>query len=204
MAREAGNMLGRGDGCYGAAAVKAMTTMGVVSRRQVTATLGSGDGTYSGRRAKQWGRTGTPGPVQAVAAKFKLGSAAQVATWDELVAALHNGNPVTICTARGFAMTRDAQGFCGMEGRWGHCMFIAGVRFDRPGACIIQSWGPGQPTGPTALGQPSFSFWADRAAIEAILSEGDSWALDHAPNFGQTAQGKAHRRRLPETWRRAG
>ena len=149
MGRQAGNMLFTADGCYGAAIVKAMTTMGVVSRRQVTATLGPGEGTYSGQRARQWGRKGAPDTVQAVAAKYKLGSAAQVTTWDELVAALHNGSPVTICSNQGFNLTRDSQGFCRAQGRWGHCMFVAGVRFDRPGACIIQSWGSNQPAGPT-------------------------------------------------------
>jgi hypothetical protein len=198
-AREAGGMLGGQDGCFGAAAVKAMTETGIVSRRMLGA-----QGVYSGQRAKQWGRTGPPEILKSKAAAFKLGSVAQVTTWDELVAALHNGNPVTICTARGFNLQRDSQGFCKLQGRWGHCMFIAGIRFDRPGACIIQSWGTDMPSGPLGLDQPSYSFWADRNAIEAILSEGDSWALSKSPNFGQTAQGGENpRRRLPSSWRRA-
>jgi hypothetical protein len=115
-------------------------------------------------------------------------------TWDELVAALQSGYPVTICTAQGFNLTRDDQGYCRAQGTWGHCMLIAGVRFDnnRPGACIVQSWGPECPTGPTALGQPSFSFWAERPTIERILAEGDSWALSKSPGF--------EKRELPPTW----
>jgi hypothetical protein len=165
-----------------------MTTMGMVSR----AMLG-GDGTYSGQRAKAWGFSGAPASVKDEAGAFKLGSAAQVSTWDELVAALRNGYPVTICTARGFNLSRDGQGFCRMQGRWGHCMFIAGVRFDRPGACIVQSWGPDMPSGPQDLDQPSFSFWADRQAIESILGEGDSWALSKSPAF--------LKRELPPAWK---
>ncbi len=197
MAREAGGMLGFQDGCYGSAAVKAMTTMGVVSRRQL------GDqGAYSGRRAKTWGRTGAPASVKQIAGKQLLGSAAQVTTWDELVAALHNGNPVTICSNQGFSLQRDSQGFCRAQGRWEHCMFIAGVRFDRPGACIVQSWGMTTPSGPTDLGQPPYSFWADRQVIERILGEGDSWALSKAPHFGASAAARA-KRRLPPHWRKA-
>lgn len=196
MAREAGNMLGRQDGCYGAAAVKAMTSMGLVSRRM----LGT-DGSYSGRRAKSWGLHGAPDAVKAKAAAYKLGSVAQVGDWDELVAALHAGHPVTICTGLGFSPTRDDQGFVRRKGHWGHCMFVAGVRFDRPGACIIQSWGPEAPSGPTALGQPSFSFWVERADIEAILAEGDSWALSRSPRFG--AASARHRRVMPRHWRSA-
>lgn len=176
--REVAGILGRGDGSYGSAAIKAMTTLGVVSREM----LGS-DGAYSGSRAKSWGRTGAPADAKAKAAAFKLGGGALVRTWDELVAALRNGYPVTICTARGFNMTRDAQGFCRMQGRWGHCMFVAGVRFDREGACVVQSWGPDTPGGTLALDQPTFSFWADRSAIESILGEGDSWAISKAPDF---------------------
>jgi hypothetical protein len=72
-------------------------------------------------------------------------------------------------------------------------MFIAGVRFDRPGACIVQSWGPDMPSGPLGLDQPTFSFWADQQAIESILGEGDSWALSKSPAF--------QKRELPPAWK---
>jgi hypothetical protein len=176
--REVAGILGGSDGSYGAAAVKAMSTIGLVSREM----LGS-DGAYSGQRAKAWGRTGAPADVKAEAAPFKLGSAALVSTWDELVGALKNGYPVTICSNQGFSLHRDSSGFCQAQGVWGHCMLIAGVRFDREGACIVQSWGPAVPDGPTALDQPSFSFWADRRVVERILSAGDSWSLSKAPEF---------------------
>jgi hypothetical protein len=196
MAREISGDLGWQDGSYGGAAVKAMTTWGVVSRRM----LGS-EGAYSGRLAKQWGFKGVPAAVKAEAAPFKLGSAAQVATWDELVGALANGNPVTICTGMGFTQARDAQGFVQRRGRWGHCMFIAGVRFDRGGACVIQSWGMETPTGPRGLDQPPYSFWVEEKDIESILAEGDSWALSKAPHFNAAQAAAGHRRRLPARWR---
>lgn len=186
--REVAGILGSGDGSYGAAAVKAMMTIGMVSREM----LGP-DGSYSGERAREWGATGPPAPVQSEAAPFKLGNAALVSTWDDLVAAITNGYPVTICCDQGFELTRDQDGFCAVSGTWGHCMVIAGVRFDRPGACILQSWGPDVPQGPTALGQPDWSFWADQDVIAAILSEGDSWALSKAPMFVT--------RQLPPPWK---
>jgi hypothetical protein len=186
--REVAGILGTSDGSYGAAAVKAMTTIGMVSREMLSA-----GGTYSGDRAKEWGRTGPPRDLETKAAPYKLGSAALVSTWNDLVAAITNGYPVTICTDQGFSLTRDADGFCAASGTWGHCMLLAGVRFDRPGACIIQSWGPDMPSGSTALGQPSFSFWAEQSVIEQILAEGDSWALSKAPAFMQ--------RELPPAWK---
>ena len=48
--REVAGILGTSDGSYGAAAVKAMTTIGLLSREM----LGT-DATYSGDRAKAWG-----------------------------------------------------------------------------------------------------------------------------------------------------
>jgi len=176
--REVAGILGRQDGSFGSAAVKAMQTIGMISRPMLAPASA-----YDGNRAKQWGYSGVPAAIQEQAAPFKLGSAAAVQSWDELVAALSNGYPVTICSSQGFTLERDPQGFCRPKGTWGHCMMIGGVRFDRPGACIHQSWGDECPTGPTALDQPSYSFWADRAVIERILAQGDSWAISRAPAF---------------------
>jgi hypothetical protein len=186
--RQVAGILGTGDGSYGSAAVKAMTTIGMVSREMLAS-----DGAYSGDRAKAWGETGPPNDLELKAAPYKLGSAALVSSWSDLVAAVTNGYPVTICTSLGFTLTRDANGFCAASGTWGHCMLIAGVRFDIPGACIVQSWGPDMPAGPTALDQPDFSFWVDQAAIERILSEGDCWALAKTTGFVK--------RELPPTWK---
>jgi hypothetical protein len=178
-ARELAGMLHQsGDGCYGAAAVKAMTTIGMVSRPML------GDsGRYDGQRARSWGRDGAPAELKTAAAEYKLGAAALVDTWESLCAAMQNGYPVTICTGQGFSMQRDNQGFCEPEGQWGHCMCLAGLRFDRPGALVLQSWGHNKPSGRVDLGQPDWSFWVDQPIISRILAEGDSWALSKAPAF---------------------
>jgi hypothetical protein len=179
--RKVGGMLGPFDGSYAAAAVKAMTTVGYLSYGELAE---AGEATsYSGKRAKAWGWSGPPGAVEALAGRRKLGAAALVRTWDELVAAIANGYPVTVCSDQGFSMTRDQQGFCAARGRWSHCMVIGGVRFDRPGACILQSWGPDMPSGPRDLDQPSFSFWAERPTVERMLAAGDSFALSQSPGF---------------------
>lgn len=184
--RQVAGLLGRGDGSYGAAAVKALTEIGAVSREHTGKA-------YSGQVARSWGHYGPPAALTEIAGNYRLGSAARVTTWAELTAAVSNGYPVTICSSQGFTETRDAQGFCLPRGRWDHCMVIVGLRFDRPGACVLQSWGPHNPTGPTALGQPGYSFWADRSAVEGILRQGDSWALAKAPAFAP--------RELPAHWK---
>ena len=185
MARKISGDLGPFDGSYGGAAVKALTTAGYLSYGEM-GDLGEPT-TYSGRRAKQYGRTGPTPQEEELAGTHKLQAAALLESTDDLIAALQNGHPCTICTERGFSMQRDKQGFCKMQGRWGHCMFISAYRADRPGGLVMQSWGPDQPTGPTDLDQPSWSFWAELGDLARIIAEGDSWALSGSPGFPKKA-----------------
>lgn len=185
--RETAGILGGPQGSYGAATVKAMMQMGMVSRDM----LGPA-GEYSGDRANAWGTTGPPEIAKAKAVHYKLGAAAQVHTWEDYVRAITNGYPVSTCSKLGFSPVRDGQGFCVSQGHWGHCMVCAGVRFDRPGGLILQSWGPDIPTGPTTLDQPSWSFWVDMSTLEEMLAEGDSWALSDSPAFDP--------QKLPKSW----
>lgn len=178
--REAGGMLGSGDGCYGSAMLKAAQATGVLRYGDLPA----GQQSYSGRRAKQWGRTGLPSDLKAIAAGRKL-QGAMLSSADDMLAALQAGHPCTISTGHGFTMTRDQQGFCRLRGRWGHCMGVVGYRHDRPGFLVIQSWGPGQPSGPTDLDQPTWSFWAEWDDIETIIAEGDSDTLSASPGFAR-------------------
>ena len=95
-----------------------------------------------------------PADLEAKAKDHKVLTTSLVSTFAELQDALANGYPVTVCSNQGFTMTRDEQGFCSPSGTWGHCMCIGALRFDRPGACILQSWGRMKPSGPTDLDQP--------------------------------------------------
>jgi hypothetical protein len=177
--RAIAGILGRQDGSYGAACIKAMTQWGMVSREM----LGS-DGTYSGSRAKDWGWHGPPSSVKRMAASYKLGAAAAVTSWDELVAAIRNGYPVTECSNFLPSAKRDQDGFVRQDGSGGHCQCIIGVRFDRPGVCIMNSWGPDYYSGPAGLDCPLFAYWIDRALFEKkIAGSGDNWALSKTPAF---------------------
>ncbi|AGA28405.1 hypothetical protein [Singulisphaera acidiphila] len=168
--RELANMLGGGDGCYGSALAKAVTTVGVAPREAV--------GEYSGQRAKQWGHSGTPADIKKLMNEHKMGSAALVVSLDELDAALANGYPVTVCSNQGFTMSRDTDGFCSPQGSWAHAMLIAGKRITgRKGYLICQSWGSNVPSGPLALDQPDFSFWVEPNVIARMLAVRDSFAF---------------------------
>lgn len=186
--RKLAGILGRQDGSYGASAVKAMTTIGMIPRSDV--------GPYSGDRDFQWGLQGPPSNFEQEAGNYKLGTSAQVTNRTEAISSLMNGNPFTICTARGFTMTRDSDGFCAQRGRWGHCMVCAGYRPDKPGFLIFQSWGANTPNGPTVMGMPDWSFWITASDMDGILSEGDSWSLSDTPGFGAPKS-------LPSSWCKA-
>lgn len=183
MGRQVANMLGGGDGCYGAAVAKAVME-GVVPREAV--------GPYSGRRAQQWGSSGVPADVQAAAKAHPVKATALVGTVDEAQAALGNGYPFIVCSNQGFAMTRDANGCCRAQGSWAHCLSCSGYR-TRAGKLeflIDQSWGPDVPDGPLTDDQPDFSFWITSATLAKMLSEQDSFAFSSFQGFpGQPLPG---------------
>ena len=179
MGREIAGMLKSGDGCYGGAVSKALTTMGAVPRKDV--------GDYSGTRAKQWGRSGVPSEIKTTAANFKLNTAALVSTLDELDVALDNLYPAIVCSNQGFVMTRDSTGLCKPHGSWSHCMSIGGRRYrnSRRNYLIMQSWGDNVPDGPLIDDQPSFSFWIDEKVMASMLADKDSFAFSKFGGFEQ-------------------
>jgi hypothetical protein len=161
------------DGSVGAWAAKAVSTMGTLSRKYLDS-KGLG-GEYNPNRAKDWGAKGLPDNLEPDAAKHLVKTVSLVTSFDQAAGLIQNGYPVAICSNRGFTMERDAQGFCSPSGVWNHCMLLVGVRFDRPGCCISQSWGANTPTGPLGMNQPDNTFWADASVIEYILRQQDSF-----------------------------
>lgn len=194
--REKANMIGSwSDGCYGSAMVAAMAEIGLVRRKDV--------GSYDGQRAKQWGHDGIPADVRLIAGKVKLGGSALVGSFDECIASLANGRPVTVSSNQGFGgrgrFVRDAQGICEAGGTWPHCMLICG-RISSDGvdtAVIAQSWGDeGMPSGPMPFDLPDFCFRARKSTVNRMLQAGDSYSLSSTPGF--------ERKPLPTKWTNAG
>jgi hypothetical protein len=158
------------DGAVGAWAAKAVSELGTLNREKL--------GPYDGKRAKEWGARGVPREIAAGAVDHRVRTTSLVTTYEQLEDALFNGYPVVVCSDQGFTMERDQDGFCQPRGTWMHCMLLVGVRAgERPGACVLQSWGSNVPSGPIGLDQPSYSFWADRRVVERMLAQQDSWSL---------------------------
>jgi hypothetical protein len=170
------------DGSVGAWAAKALERYGSLSYKALKI-KGLAD-TYNANRAKSWGATGLPDELEPEAFKHIVSTTSLVTNFQDAAHLVENGYGVAICSnvgfenaGRGSQTRRDAQGFATPRGQWNHCMFLAGVRYDRPGGCIINQWPAGAFDGPLALNQPKNSFWVDEKWINQMLSQRDSWTL---------------------------
>ena len=172
----------RGDGSVGAWAAKFVTDYGVLPR----GVFGRFDlRSYSVARCREFGNAGVPDELEPEARKHPVKAVANVRTWAEARAAVRNGYPLIVCSSQGFAMARDADGFCQPRGVWMHCMALVGVRGgQRPGGFLLNSWGAAAHSGPRGVGDPSpAGFWADAAVLDRMLKQGDSWAFSNFRGF---------------------
>lgn len=183
---------GWSDGSYGGAAARWLRDWGVVYR-QPFPEFGYDLTTYDADRAKRWGAYGNGGQndrgqLDQVAKKYPARHVVAIRTWDELVAAISSGFPVTIASSQGFANRTDESGVLPASGTWMHQMCIVGIRFaDKApegvrkvdAALVLNSWGTKwiSYAGKYPADQPDGSFWATRPVIEGILRQDDSYAI---------------------------
>lgn len=182
---------GYSDGATGWGAAKWLREWGVVYREEVA---GTDLTTYSSGRAKEYGAYGCGGQgdggrMDEEAKDHPCRHVVAVETWDELVAAITSGYPVTIASSVGFnSGNRNEQGYCRRSGVWMHQMCIVGVRFKEngspeDGALIMNSWGNYVGGGKWPADMPDGCFWAYRKDVESILSQGDSYAIGSVDGF---------------------
>jgi len=172
-ARKQAGMLGPQDGCYGAAMLKQVSTIGMVSNEDAH------DSETSDTEAVDWGAHGPPQNLYDIAAQHKS-DVAQIKTFEEAANALFAGHLIIVCSDQGFTMQRDEDGFCSPQGSWAHCMHFIGVlvtKSGKRGLVCAQSWGQNVPSGPTPLGMPDYSFGVDEKTANRMLSQNDSGAI---------------------------
>jgi hypothetical protein len=174
----------RGDGAVGAWAIQYCQKKGVVAQQKYPSVDLSA---YSEARCRSWGNSGVPKDIDALAAQHPVKDGTPVRTAEEAEKALANGYTVTVASNQGFAnqSRRDAQGFLKPNGTWAHQMCVLGYRKgDRPGFLILNSWGPDWVGGPKGDGDPpDGSFWADRAVVDRMFKQGDSFAWGDVKGF---------------------
>lgn len=149
--------------------------------------------TYSGDLAKDWGAYGCGGKgndwLDKVANEHTAREVALVKTYDEACAAIEAGMPVVICCNIGWSSTRGPDGFAERSGRWLHCQCAYAVRYKengggRDGICIMNSWGSKWNSGGKwPLDQPDGSYWCDPKTFQAVLAQGESFAVAGVNGF---------------------
>lgn len=130
--------MGNEDGSSGAWTAAAAQKYGVLSSEEPDVP------SYSGSVARQWGATGPPDQFVSLAQPHPVQSTARVQTWDDVVAALVNGYPLTVASNQGFQMEAAPDGFHHPGSQpWPHQMCVIGVdeTYEIPYVVILNSWG---------------------------------------------------------------
>ena len=164
-----GGRLGNGDGSIGAWMAKAVKQGGTIDRGK----YGNIDlSTYSGKRARDWGRRGKgcPDSLEPSMRNHPIRTTSLITSYEECRDAIANGYPANICSRQGFSKRRDSQGFAKPSGTWAHAMAAIGCRDDgRPGILIQNSWGGWNSGGKWPDNDmPTGSFWVDADVIDKM------------------------------------
>jgi len=183
---------GYSDGSYGGAAAKWLTKWGAL--RRVDYSLRTGDPEhnllrYDAKKAKSWGNYGCGGKndkslLDNVAKEYPVKEAYLCTKYEDAVSAIENGWPIAVCSGQGLGQ-RNRDGFAPPYGSWSHCLACTGVRYDKPGLLITNSWGNSwglqNPFGP---GLDDYwpevvkcSAWVDANTVERMLRQQDSYII---------------------------
>lgn len=147
---------------------------------------------YDKERAKVWGAFGCGGRGNEwldQQANKHTATVAQVKTYEEACAAIEAGAPIAICCNIGWSSSRDKDGYAARSGRWLHCQSAIAVRYaegpgKRDGILIINSWGNKWNSGPKwPADQPDGSYWCDKKTFQAVLAQGESFAISGVNGF---------------------
>lgn len=128
-------------------------------------------------------------PVEAnqLAEKHLIKTAASMRSFDDVVAAIKNGYPVTIACSRGFQMQarKDGDKLWGVpSGTWNHQTRWRAVTTNpkRPGAFLQNSWGTGAHGKPVNQ-DPHGGFWIDADVVDWMIRDGEAFAFSGGPDF---------------------
>lgn len=178
---EIGGYTGRGGGSTGHWAAEWISRYGILLRKKYPG--GYDFSIYDPAKAIEYGRSGCPDPLEPIAKLHPVKKAAICTSYSDLRDSIANGCPVIVCSNVGFGRgtcVRDADGFLTRKrSPWYHAMLFAAYDdvFRRPGALCFNSWGTDWIKGPTRGDQPEGTFWIDAGTVNAMLRQGDSFAI---------------------------
>tara|TARA_R100000808_G_scaffold2159_1_gene9054 strand:+ start:1477 stop:2529 length:1053 start_codon:yes stop_codon:yes gene_type:complete len=149
---------------------------------------------YNSRTGHNWGRRGTPGWLNKIAAKNKSKHVALITNTDELCDAIGNGYGVAVCSDYGFNSDRGRFGVARPRGSWSHAMTFIGCIDDEDNEAykhygerlflIQNSWGDWI-SGPTYLDQPVGSFWVTDRVAGRMLNARGSWLISRVDGINR-------------------
>lgn len=188
---------GYSDGAVGAYAARFATKWGALPRLDYSAITGNREHDlrqYSAQRSKEWGNFGCGGAFdkEALDQLCKLTPVIEAPMTTSFAAAagcIESGFPVVVCSDQGFGDKRDKYGFVQPRGIWYHCMVFGGVRYDRPGLLVSNSWGNSWALGNfycnVKTGQiieywpevQKCSGWVEASVCDRMLRQEDSYAV---------------------------
>ena len=170
----------RGDGSNAVWCAKFSQQFGIVSAEEA--------GPYSESQARQWGAEGPPKQLLESGKRHLIKTITQVKTVAQAIAALSSGYAIQIASNAGFTQVRDKDGFCQRRGVWNHsmaCIAYKDRKGKRPGALIVNSWGPNSASGPMVDMPNGACFWISFEDLEYIVRQNDSWAYSAMDGFKQ-------------------
>jgi hypothetical protein len=146
---------------------------------------------YSGKISDQWGINGPPDDLIPIGQEHLVKNTALIRSWDELVMALLNGYPVSVCSSVGFSMLPDQEGFHERGPQWNHAMTCIGVnngtiKGKRQYAAILNNWGDVHGNlvdFDSCEPWPKGTLRVQRKDIEDMLAANDSYAYSIFSGF---------------------
>lgn len=151
---------------------------------------------YNSRIGHNWGRTGTPAGLRAIAAQNKAMRVYRATSLQMAVDALALGFGLSVCSGFGFANQRNQHGLAEQRGSWAHAMAWVGVdatewaqsNYGGPLFLVQNSWGVWN-RGPKRYDQPDGSFFIRPAVASRMISGayviGSVRGVDREVDYGQ-------------------
>jgi len=179
-----------GDGSNGSMVCRGALKFGVVTQQDYSKETGvrSHDlRKFSISKTVDWGKYGSGGrydrgKLDRVSKRFPLKTASLVTSFDGCAKGIENGYCTIVCSNVGYEDVRDKDGFCKRSGEWNHAMAIVGVRWDRPGLLVVNSWSnyikdTNMYPNDIPAGLLRSSFWISPDDANLMLKQNDSYIL---------------------------
>ncbi|MBS0205681.1 MAG: hypothetical protein JSS49_22495 [Planctomycetes bacterium] len=173
-------------GCSGAAIAQAAKEYGILSWEEAEAA----GYTYSGKLADDWGRSGPPAALKAIAARHKVKTVSLLHSVEEVRDAIVNGFGVTEASSWGNPerqfVVQDGRIVAKHTGVWMHQMCIDG--YDGSAASgkryfHVQNSHPPELSPDPIDGSPPGSWWVEWSDMEFMVAPGDCWAYSDFEGF---------------------